>query len=88
MYKFHFVFQNEGDSANTYSIDHCYPGAPQSPDQIILYGQIGTPEFVDFHEKLKSLVEKKKISYILRHYVKVRTFTFVIVQLDLVYGCS
>jgi len=38
---------------------------------MILYGQIGTPTFTNFHEKLKNIAETKGINYILRHYVKV-----------------
>lgn len=56
---------------NTYDIDHRYPGSQQSSKNVVLYGEIGTPEFLAFHEKLKTLAESKKIGYTLRHYVMV-----------------
>ncbi|XP_076685306.1 UDP-glucose-glycoprotein glucosyltransferase isoform X3 [Andrena cerasifolii] len=58
---------------DTYSIDHRYHMSLQSEKVVILYGQIGTPKFSDFHKKLKNLAETKGINYILRHYLKDRT---------------
>ncbi|CAK9802630.1 UDP-glucose:glycoprotein glucosyltransferase [Anthophora quadrimaculata] len=55
-----------------YSVDHRYHASQQSEKIIILYGQIGTPKFSDFHNKLKTLAETKGITYILRHYLKDR----------------
>ncbi|XP_048265271.1 UDP-glucose:glycoprotein glucosyltransferase isoform X3 [Bombus terrestris] len=55
-----------------YSVDHRYYTSQQSEKIIILYGQIGTPKFSDFHNKLKSLAENRGINYILRHYLKDR----------------
>lgn len=37
---------------------------------MILYGQVGTSTFIDFHEKLKNIAETKGINYILRHFIK------------------
>lgn len=54
-----------------YSVDHRYHASQQSDKIIILYGQIGTPKFLDFHNKLKDLAETSGINYILRHYLKV-----------------
>lgn len=59
------------ETTNTYDIDHRYLNIPETDKAIILYGQIGTPTFIDFHEKLKNIAETKGINYILRHYVKV-----------------
>ncbi|XP_043524018.1 UDP-glucose:glycoprotein glucosyltransferase isoform X3 [Frieseomelitta varia] len=58
---------------DTYSVDHRYHTSQQSEKIIILYGQIGTPKFSDFHNKLKNLAETKGINYILRHYLKDRS---------------
>ncbi|XP_017891944.1 UDP-glucose:glycoprotein glucosyltransferase isoform X2 [Ceratina calcarata] len=58
---------------HTYSVDHRYHVSQQSEKIIILYGQIGTPKFSEFHEKLKNLAETKGINYILRHYLKERS---------------
>nr|XP_012149315.1 PREDICTED: UDP-glucose:glycoprotein glucosyltransferase isoform X2 [Megachile rotundata] len=57
---------------DTYSIDHRYHTSQQSEKVIILYGQVGTPQFSSFHNALKHLAETKGISYILRHYLKDR----------------
>lgn len=35
-----------------------------------MYGQVDTPMFIDFHEKLKNIAETKGINYILRHFIK------------------
>ncbi|XP_043284000.1 UDP-glucose:glycoprotein glucosyltransferase isoform X2 [Venturia canescens] len=66
------IEQDDWVSSNTYTLDHYYPGTQQSSKHVVLYGQLGTPEFREFHKKLKVLAESKKISYILRHYVKDR----------------
>ncbi|XP_046423993.1 UDP-glucose:glycoprotein glucosyltransferase isoform X1 [Neodiprion fabricii] len=58
---------------DTYSVDHHYPGGEQSDKTVILYGQMGTTEFSEFHSTLKSLAEQKKIDYVLRHYVNNRS---------------
>lgn len=56
---------------DTYSVDHRYHASQQSKKMIILYGQIGSQKFVDFHNKLKDLAETRGINYILRYYLKV-----------------
>lgn len=66
-----FVFQDTWETVDTYDVDHRYLNTPESDKIMILYGQIGTPTFTDFHEKLKNVAETKGINYILRHYVKV-----------------
>ncbi|XP_033331398.1 UDP-glucose-glycoprotein glucosyltransferase isoform X1 [Megalopta genalis] len=57
---------------DTYSVDHSYRASQQPEKVIILYGQVGTPNFATFHEKLKHLAETKGFNYILRHYLKDR----------------
>ncbi|GAB1859552.1 UDP-glucose:glycoprotein glucosyltransferase [Camponotus japonicus] len=64
--------QDTWKTADTYDVDHRYLDTSESHKAIILYGQIGTSTFIDFHEKLKNIAETKKINYILRHYVKNR----------------
>lgn len=56
---------------DTYSVDHRYRTSPQSDKVVILYSQIGAPNFSVFHEKLKDLAGSKGFTYILRHYLKV-----------------
>ncbi|XP_011860081.1 PREDICTED: UDP-glucose:glycoprotein glucosyltransferase isoform X1 [Vollenhovia emeryi] len=64
--------QDTWETVDTYDVDHRYLSTPESDKVVILYGQIGTPTFSDFHEKLKNIAETKGINYILRHYVKER----------------
>ncbi|OAD52233.1 UDP-glucose:glycoprotein glucosyltransferase [Eufriesea mexicana] len=56
-----------------YSVDHRYHVSQHPEKIIILYGQVGTPKFSDFHNKLKTLARTSGINYILRHYLKDRT---------------
>lgn len=67
---------DDKDDNKTYSIDHEYPILSKTTSSlpvVILYGQIGTDGFNDFHVKLKHLTDDKKIKYILRHNVKKRS---------------
>ncbi|XP_015109415.1 UDP-glucose:glycoprotein glucosyltransferase isoform X2 [Diachasma alloeum] len=74
---------DDDEERTVYSLDHQYPvplsGQSESGGKskitgkyVILYGQIGSVGFSDFHEKLKGLADAKKIVYILRHYVRDR----------------
>ena len=65
-----FIFQDTWETVDTYDVDHKYLSTPESNKIIILYGQVGTPMFIDFHEKLKNIAETKGINYILRHFIK------------------
>ncbi len=53
--------------------DHHYPGSKEYPVKVVLYGQLGTQSFNQFHKILREKAEKGEINYILRHYIKVRT---------------
>ncbi|XP_053979752.1 UDP-glucose:glycoprotein glucosyltransferase isoform X1 [Hylaeus volcanicus] len=66
------ISQETWSNPDTYSVDHRYHMSHQSEKVIILYGQIGTPTFTDFHNRLKHLAENHGITYILRHYLKDR----------------
>ncbi|XP_012274348.1 UDP-glucose:glycoprotein glucosyltransferase isoform X2 [Orussus abietinus] len=66
------IEEDEWPQAVTYSVDHYYLGKQNSNRLVVLYGELGTPEFVEYHERLKTLVKTKNIGYILRHYVKDR----------------
>lgn len=39
---------------------------------MIMYGQIGSPMFIDLYMKLKNIADTKGINYILRYYLKVK----------------
>jgi UDP-glucose:glycoprotein glucosyltransferase len=51
--------------------DHHYPGSEGRPVTVILYGQVMTKEFVDWHTDLRQFAEDGQIDYVLRHYVGV-----------------
>lgn len=53
----------------TLSIDHLYPGsAPSDAPTIILYGAVGSSEFKQCHDLLKTAAEAGKVQYAFRHY--------------------
>lgn len=56
---------------DVYSFDHVYPGSENNTLITILYGQIGSPEFTEFHEILKQNARPgERVRYVARHYVK------------------
>lgn len=60
------------DQANveTYSLDHIYSGSENNSLTAILYAQIGTTQFKDFHDVLKAEADTGKVKYVFRHFVK------------------
>lgn len=69
MYLLFKASTNKG--GETFRVDHLYPGSENRSVVVILYGEIGTPEFSQFHKVLKNQAVEGKIGYVLRHYVKV-----------------
>lgn len=57
-------------NVETYSLDHIYSGSENNSLTAILYAQIGTTQFKDFHDVLKSEADKGKVKYVFRHFVK------------------
>ncbi|XP_075236839.1 UDP-glucose-glycoprotein glucosyltransferase isoform X2 [Lycorma delicatula] len=56
----------------TFRLDHHFPGADNRSVVAILYGELGTPEFAQFHKILKQRSNKGEIDYVVRHFVKER----------------
>ena len=54
-----------------YKIDTHYPGSENKSVIVVLYGELGTPEFSKFHTLLKEEAQRGTINYLVRHYVKV-----------------
>ncbi|XP_014669413.1 PREDICTED: UDP-glucose:glycoprotein glucosyltransferase 1-like [Priapulus caudatus] len=54
----------------TYKIDHYYPASEENEPVAILYGELGTPSFKDFHKMLRQAAMDGSTAYILRHYTK------------------
>ena len=52
-----------------YDIDHVYPRESEGYPDVIVYGEIGTPEFAAAHKKMLSI----KGRYILRHFLSSRS---------------
>ena len=56
-----------------YKVDHQFQGKmAKNKPVVILYGEIGSKRFKEFHIKLKSLAESGDIIYVVRHYIRER----------------
>lgn len=54
-----------------YNVDTHYPGSENRSLVVVLYGELGTTEFCNFHNILKKEAQENVIDYIIRHFVKV-----------------
>lgn len=54
-----------------YTFDHVYPGAEAKSPVVILYGQLGTQDMLNFHRVLVTKAQERDIQYVLRHFVQV-----------------
>ena len=60
-------------SDSVFEFDHIHsPSLLGSRPLAVLYAQLGTPEFEQFHDLLVSLSTSGQLVYVFRHYVKVR----------------
>ncbi|MEJ1280627.1 UDP-glucose glycoprotein glucosyltransferase 1 [Cricetulus griseus] len=50
--------------------DHKFPTVNENLPVVILYAEIGTREFAEFHRVLSKKSKNGKIAYVLRHYIK------------------
>lgn len=55
----------------TFRLDHHYPGSENKSTVAVLYGEIGSPEFAQFHKRLRQLATVEPIDYVLRYFIKV-----------------
>ncbi|BFZ00634.1 hypothetical protein BsWGS_03673 [Bradybaena similaris] len=53
-----------------YQFDHVYPGSSAQKVVVILYAELGTKGFKDFHPALAKLAGTGEITYSLRHFIK------------------
>lgn len=67
------------ESANLYSFDHIYPGTETNTFVNILYGEIGTKDFNEFHNYIKTEIQRGNlnIKYVTRHFIRHRSQTKV-----------
>ena len=49
-----------------------YPGSENSDVVAVLYAELGKSGFREFHKTLRTLAINQEVTYILRHFVKVR----------------
>lgn len=61
-------------SDDIYSFDHIYPGSENNTITAILYGEIGSKDFRQFHEYLAKQAEMGLVKYVSRHFIRVSKF--------------
>lgn len=63
------------DFKNTelFNVDNHYPGSANRSLAVVLYGEIGSECFAEFHHLLKQKVNSADIDYMVRHHVKERS---------------
>ncbi|KAK7477135.1 hypothetical protein BaRGS_00031621 [Batillaria attramentaria] len=64
------LLPGDGTNSPVLKFDHVYPGAVSSSPVVILYGQLGTPEFLAFHQILAEKAAQREIQYVLRHFIQ------------------
>ncbi|XP_062521392.1 UDP-glucose:glycoprotein glucosyltransferase 1-like [Corticium candelabrum] len=62
---------NADESVKNYEFDHHYPAVSTSGITVVVYGQLGTPEFSQFHTLCCEAAKIGKIQYVMRHHVPV-----------------
>ncbi|XP_063281811.1 UDP-glucose:glycoprotein glucosyltransferase 2 [Pelobates fuscus] len=61
---------SERPSPYLYKVDHIFPTIAKSVPVVILYAEIGTKHFAEFHKPLSEKAEIGEIIYVFRHYVQ------------------
>lgn len=64
-----FLFFRPGPTL--FKFDHVFPAGKDAPVTVILYAQLGTEGFKEFHDKLVELAVKGEVVYVYRHYMQV-----------------
>lgn len=59
-----------GEEEEIYTFDHIYPGTENNSIATILYSEIGTKDFQQYHDYLKKQTAFGKIKYVSRHYIR------------------
>ncbi|RXM96127.1 UDP-glucose:glycoprotein glucosyltransferase 2 [Acipenser ruthenus] len=66
---------NRGPKPYLYKSDHAFPGINGGdPPVVILYADLGTNTFNNFHKVLSEKAENGEIVYVLHHFVAVVIF--------------
>lgn len=70
-------FKSSAENSDLYSFDHVYPGTETNSFVNVLYGEIGSKEFNQYHNVLKTEAQQGHIKYVARHYIRERLKTKV-----------
>lgn len=63
--------KKEEQQDDIYSFDHIYPGSENNTITVILYGEIGSKEYKQFHDYLSKQTESGLVKYVSRHFIRV-----------------
>lgn len=55
---------------DVYNFDHIYPGTENYTRTLIVYTDIGSKSFAQYHNYMKEIIRLKDIRYIVRHYIQ------------------
>jgi hypothetical protein len=57
------------ETPDLYQIDHHYhTNVPNNSVPVVLYAELGTQDFINFHTVLRKLAKRDLVDYVLRHY--------------------
>jgi hypothetical protein len=60
----------EREDPDLYKLDHHFRANPPSNSvPVVLYAEVGTTRFKQFHRVLRDLAQQELVDYVLRHYV-------------------
>lgn len=57
------------DKTELFEFDHIFPGSQNNTITVILYGQLGSHLFNQYHHKIKDQAEKGVVKYVIRNYL-------------------
>lgn len=52
-----------------HAFDHVYPGSEDNTNVVILYGAVGSNEFLEAHKQMVDVAKQRKAKYIFRHHI-------------------
>ncbi|PAV88981.1 hypothetical protein WR25_14940 [Diploscapter pachys] len=52
------------------SVDHVHPASKKSATTVLVYGEMGSPEWIELHKTAESLCKQGKIQYVFRHFTR------------------
>ena len=67
----HRFFISYSSSSIVHAFDHIYPESEDNLNVVVLYGSVGSSEFLAAHNKMVDLAKQGKAKYVFRHHVTV-----------------